>query len=455
MKKLLWAGLILSLLIGGTAAFAAGKELKALVVDFKIKLQGKDVANKSKIVIINGEYYISVKDAATLLGNGAKVTVDKPGKTIQFNAPKPSLDATPSGNSNGNQSGTAADNFKINIPDAELLKVIRRQIYTSAGDIYYNDIKSITKLEGQIRGVKSLEGLQHFKQLKTLNLTGGEPEDLTPLAQLTQLETLDLYKNKITDIKPLAGLKNLKTLNLSFNAIKDLTPLQGLTKLQTLYLQSNQITDISPLKNLTDLTVLGFSGNRITDITALKGKKLQSDRFSVVAAEGKLFVPLHAYSPAFEIDNKIYLLKWAKMAGGSMYFYADADNRLYSEGKSSFAISDFMNLSESVYSISPTDNPYVGGAIEIGGPNYVPYVKEETVYTSATASYPIFRIYNKQNALIHTAKLEKGNYQGAIDLNDSIGSFLVPFEDLLAQTGVTFDFRFDKEDMLIIFKLKH
>ncbi|WP_075722017.1 leucine-rich repeat domain-containing protein [Roseburia sp. 499] len=119
--------------------------------------------------------------------------------------------------------------------------------------------------------IKSLKGIEYFKNLNMISLIDHSITDITPLSGLTNLTSLCLYHNKITDITPLSGLTNLASLSLGRNEITDITVLSGMTNLTSLSLDSNNIEDITAIEGLTILTSLELGKNRITDITALSG----------------------------------------------------------------------------------------------------------------------------------------------------------------------------------------
>ena len=134
----------------------------------------------------------------------------------------------------------------------------------SAVDITEDDALKAKELNLNYGSIKSIEGLEKFKNLTNLYLEINQISDLTPLTSLTKLTNLDLDSNKISDITPLANLTKLTTLNLSNNQISDLTPLTSLTKLTNLYLESNQISNLTPLANLTILTHTNATEQTIT-----------------------------------------------------------------------------------------------------------------------------------------------------------------------------------------------
>ena len=127
--------------------------------------------------------------------------------------------------------------------------------------------------------IRSLKGLEYFKNLKSLNIRISEPieqneiVDLSPLKELRELRTLYLSFNRISDLSPLVDLQLLENLSLSYNEITDISILAKLKRLKTLALSNNQIKDITSLKNLSQLKSLSLFNNKITDISPLKNLK--------------------------------------------------------------------------------------------------------------------------------------------------------------------------------------
>lgn len=60
-------------------------------------------------------------------------------------------------------------------------------------------------LKPEEKTIQSLKGLEYAVNLKSLDLSGNQITDLTPLAGLTNLTYLDLSDNQITDLQPLEG----------------------------------------------------------------------------------------------------------------------------------------------------------------------------------------------------------------------------------------------------------
>ena len=171
----------------------------------------------------------------------------------------------------------------VSIPDPHLAAAVRRSLDLALAPndaITTHTMQYLRTLTARNSGITDLTGLEHARNLTSLNL-GGEyidgkgfvnsntVSDFSPLAELTQLTELELAVSNITDVSPLAELTQLTELKLAANNITDVAPLAGLTQLTKLYLGGNNITDVSPLAELIQLTELYLSGNNITDVSPL------------------------------------------------------------------------------------------------------------------------------------------------------------------------------------------
>ena len=159
----------------------------------------------------------------------------------------------------------------INIPDPNLRAVIEGALSKVTGDpITASEIAMLTRLEANEAGFSNLAGLEHAKNLTSLDFWRSSVSDLSPIAGLTNLTFLGAASNKdISDVSALIGLTSLTELFLNGNSISDISPLAGLTNLKRLSLSYNSISDISALSGLTNLTWLKLDRNVITDISAL------------------------------------------------------------------------------------------------------------------------------------------------------------------------------------------
>ncbi|HOA80850.1 MAG TPA: leucine-rich repeat domain-containing protein [Defluviitaleaceae bacterium] len=186
----------------------------------------------------------------------------------------------------------------VSFADANLEKVIRKEINKLKGEIYPEDLLEIKKLIANEKNIKGLEGIEYLKNLENLQLHSNQISDLTPLKELKNLKFLWLHSNNISDLTPLVNLTNLEDLHLSNNIISDVSPIKGLKNLKNLWLHSNKITDVKPLENLTGLIELSLYENKIKDISPLK--KLFSQEMKIhlndnpIEHYSVLYVPFNA-----------------------------------------------------------------------------------------------------------------------------------------------------------------
>ena len=157
-------------------------------------------------------------------------------------------------------------------PDLNLRAVVVEALRKSPNaPITAEEMKSLTKLEADSRGIRDLTGLQFATNLDEVFLRYNQISDLSPIAGAIQLHWLAVDRNNLTDISPLKGLTNLTGLGIADNQISDISPLRGLTNLTELWISDNQISDISPLRGMTNLTGLWSHTNPISDISPVRG----------------------------------------------------------------------------------------------------------------------------------------------------------------------------------------
>ena len=159
----------------------------------------------------------------------------------------------------------------VSIPDRNLAAAIRETLGLSRNyRITDRQMLKLRELYAADKQIKNLKGLEHAKQLITLDL-GRNPtiKNYTPLAQLPQLRTLYLWGNNINDLSVLPLLPQLEFLDLNWNQITDIRRLANFTNLTTLWIQGNNITDVTPLAGLTNLSDLRLRENKISDIRPL------------------------------------------------------------------------------------------------------------------------------------------------------------------------------------------
>ncbi len=121
-----------------------------------------------------------------------------------------------------------------------------------------------------IKDMSEIKGLEHFTDLRALNLAANQITEIKGLEHLTNLQRLDLGSNQITEIKGLENLTNLEYLDLSYNNIMEIKGLESLINLQTIWINDNKIMEIKGLESLVNLQTLNLYDNQIAEIKALE-----------------------------------------------------------------------------------------------------------------------------------------------------------------------------------------
>lgn len=117
-------------------------------------------------------------------------------------------------------------------------------------------------------GIRKVE---HFKALKTLNLTGSQIDDQVAdsINSLPQLQLLVLSKTRVTNtcLARLQGHPNLKTIRLSETQIDDegIPHLKKFTNLRDISARDLNLTDraLLPLSEIRELRFLDLSGTKV------------------------------------------------------------------------------------------------------------------------------------------------------------------------------------------------
>lgn len=158
------------------------------------------------------------------------------------------------------------------------------------------------KLSGKI---KSLDGLQYFKELEYLYISFNSVSDLSPLQNLYKLKHLTAQDNQIENIEPLKKLTSLKYLTLYSNKVTDITTLSNLTNLEDICLWDNSVSNIDVFKNLVNLQEINLGKNNITDISPLTNcKKLHA-----------IWIPFNPITNPELLSNFSQTLKVLSIAG--------------------------------------------------------------------------------------------------------------------------------------------
>ena len=158
----------------------------------------------------------------------------------------------------------------VHIPDTNLRTAIAQTLGKTPNDpITDEDMKRLTRLFADNKGIQDLTGLEYATNLERIELRRNAISDLTPLAGLIRLNNIKLRDNVISDVAPLANLLSVDWMGLEENVITDVSPLRGLVKLNGIGISGNPITNVSSLASLTSLERINAWNTRIPDFSDL------------------------------------------------------------------------------------------------------------------------------------------------------------------------------------------
>jgi len=184
-------------------------------------------------------------------------------------ASSPEGSTTPSATQSTTPSATPEPQETVVFADPVLEAMVRGAMGKPEGAITAADAAAVTRLDvsfdwqqygSEATPIKDISGLEHFRNLESLDLSLLAITDITPLASLTKLIVLALGGNPVADLAPLAGLTSLKMLILTDCAAQDYSLLAQLINLELLMLDNATITDAAPLASLTNLKRLYLEG---------------------------------------------------------------------------------------------------------------------------------------------------------------------------------------------------
>ena len=163
----------------------------------------------------------------------------------------------------------------VEIPDATLRRIVQAELGKAEGaSISPADMATLKQIDIAIYSpwalgsmvrrpcISDFTGLETAVNLERLFASDNydcTPPSLAPLSGLGNLRVLDLSVSDIEDLSPLDGLTNLRVLNLSDSSVEDISALTGMTSLEVLDLRDtgfHEVGDFSPLARLTGLRVL-------------------------------------------------------------------------------------------------------------------------------------------------------------------------------------------------------
>ncbi|MDE7089847.1 MAG: hypothetical protein K2O54_06980, partial [Prevotella sp.] len=169
----------------------------------------------------------------------------------------------------------ASDEIEINatnFPDDNFRNYLLEQEYGKDGKLTKAEIENVNKLDVVGKNISSLQGIEYFTALATLNCSNNQLTALDVSRNII-LRSLGCYKNRLT---ALDVSKNAKLINL-YCYDNQLTTLDvsECVALEKLYCYSNQLTALDVSKH-TILGSLDCSNNQLTALDVSKNTALNT-----------------------------------------------------------------------------------------------------------------------------------------------------------------------------------
>ena len=150
--------------------------------------------------------------------------------------------------------------------DTILAAAARRDLeYPDTAVLSKADCACVRSLQVFEDRLTSLNGIEYFVNLETIDVNTSYLTDITPLTKLTKLQFVSISWSYITQIPDFSGCPDLEFLSLVCCRITDLSPAANIPSLRNLQLSDNAITSVAPLANVQGLETLNLNGNPVLD----------------------------------------------------------------------------------------------------------------------------------------------------------------------------------------------
>src|SRR5690606_8753275 len=125
------------------------------------------------------------------------------------------------------------------------------------GEIQYSEALLVYSIDLPQFNINTLEGLQHFTNLRRLNMTENNLTSID-LSTLTSLEYLSVNDNNLS-VVDITGLTELIEIHIADNMVTELD-LSGCPNVEILQVEGNNIPvlDVSGLPNLVNISCAGI-----------------------------------------------------------------------------------------------------------------------------------------------------------------------------------------------------
>lgn len=152
--------------------------------------------------------------------------------------------------------------------DAGLAEIARQTLGLDAdAELTAADCEKITRFMGvpQQSSITSLDGIEYFTHLQSLELSEDYITDLSPLNRLPELESISFTNGILRTLPDLSGCQKLKKVSFVEELLEDITSLASIPHLEHVFIMNSYITSIAPLKDNHTIKYLQLDGSCISD----------------------------------------------------------------------------------------------------------------------------------------------------------------------------------------------
>ena len=175
------------------------------------------------------------------------------------------------------------------------------------------NLRSLTIRNGKLKHINDLNKLH---KLESLTLENIKVKDWSGIKKLKKLTSLKIIKCNFKKIKLIRGLKNLEYLVVNKTKLKNLKGIENFKNLKGLYVQDNYLKNIAGVEELTQLAELDVSNNKLKKLPSLKKlKKFELEHSSFASnkiSERQLRKRLPSQVPKWWINREVILQKTKK-----------------------------------------------------------------------------------------------------------------------------------------------
>ncbi|MFC2099569.1 leucine-rich repeat domain-containing protein [Candidatus Bipolaricaulota bacterium] len=232
-----------------------------------------------------------IREIGALEQLGSLVIVDLSENQLDLQGQSKASDTIRSLESRGIELWYEEQAVPVSFGDPKLEDEVRKAVHIRTGPVYGTDLLGLTELRAVGRGISRLDGLEHCKDLVTLDLRKNQIIDIAPLGALDRLERLELADNQIVEIAPLCRLTDFMLKTLGDN---------------TFLLLSATSFDAERARFL-DLAPISIDLDAVREIPGVEAAALIKERPAFI--EGPIresgsslygFIPITGLSPEFE-----------------------------------------------------------------------------------------------------------------------------------------------------------